>query len=324
MIDRIVIDSGKRQFAKLNLVIEKFNYYRQLSSAGLHKLSSTDFLKLKYEFNQFLNINLGFFADTYPTKLFRVTNNKRITGKFQYKLQKISDIIGPPAGQSKLGRCNLAGESVFYSALDLMTAIWETQPEKEDVITVSEWRIKHGQRLNNHFIFHPEETNLSKESREAYKEYLKAKENLGPNYAKIFNEIMRFSAEEFMKPVDDDKRNNYLFSALISSRLLQEKPDKNGFKIESISYPSIKRDHEVTNMAILNSLVLQKLDLVDLTIYTIGETNYGPSNKKREDIIKVSELQTHHKSFDFEHDQIYWDLKRELNDAMELHKKYRQ
>ena len=321
MINKIVRDPTTHTFEKVEDVIEKLNHYRQLSANGLHNLSENDLEKLKKEFDAFLNIDLTFWADTYPDKLYRVTNNKYINGKEQYKLQKISDLIGPPIGRSNIGRCNLKGESVFYAALDFKTALWETQPQKGDYITVSEWTIKPGQRLNNHFIFHPTETNISKESKDTYEAHLKAKETMNPVLAPYFQELMKFFAEEFMKAVDDNKKSNYLFSSIISSRFLQGPPDQNGFKVESISYPSIKRDHKVTNIAILNSLALQKLDLTAATIYTVGDADYNPANKDREDFIKVSLLKTYHKSFDFERDQIHWDLQRELKDAIELDRK---
>jgi|GEM_PF-1246101 hypothetical protein len=321
MIDRIVRDPYTHTFESVPDVVEKLNYYRQLSANGLHKLSDFEIDKLKKEFNYFFNLNLTFWADTYPTKLFRVTNNKFINGTTQYKLQKISNLIGPPAGRTGINRCNLMGESVFYASLDLKTALWETQPQKDDYITVSEWTIKSGQRLNNHFVFHPTETNLSKESRDTYEAHLLAKKSISPALVPIFTEIMKFFAEEFMKPVDENKKINYLFSSIISSRFLQAAPDSNGFKVESISYPSIKLDHKVTNIAILNSLVLQKLDLKAVTIYTVKETNYDVSFKDSADFIKVAAFQTFHKSFDFENDKIHYDLDRELTDAIELLRK---
>ncbi|MDP3445772.1 MAG: RES domain-containing protein, partial [Ignavibacteria bacterium] len=306
-------------YESLEDVTQKLNYLRELSANGLDNLTDNEIELLIKEFNTFFNLNLSFFADTYPTKLFRVTNNKLINGTKQYKLQKISNLIGPPEGVSGINRCNLKGESIFYAALDLKTALWETQPQKDDYITVSEWSIKPGQRLNNHFIFHPTETNLNKESRQTFEAHLEAKKSLHPTLAPIFTEIMKFFAEEFMKKVDEDKKINYLFSSSISSRLLQTKPDSNGFRIESISYPSIKLDHKVTNIAILNSLVLEKLNLNSVTIYTVMDANYDEALKDSSDFVKVSALQTFHKSFDFENDRIYYDLDKELKDAMKLH-----
>jgi hypothetical protein len=181
---------------------------------------------------------------------------------------------------------------------------------------VSEWAIKPGQNVNNHFIFHPIETNRSKESIDTYEAHLIARSSIHPALAPIYTEVMRFFADEFMKPVAEDQKKNYLFSAVISSRFLQGPRDENGKKIESISYPSIKRDHMVTNIAILNSLVLEKLDLTAATIHTVGESNYGDECKDRDDFIKTRQFRTYHKSFDFNNDQIYWDIERELRDAI--------
>ncbi|MES2592157.1 MAG: hypothetical protein V4608_09750 [Bacteroidota bacterium] len=318
MIERIVKDPRTETFEQIEDIVAKFNHYRELSAKGLHNLSDNEIEGLKKNFSKFLNLNLTFFADTYPVKLFRVTNNKLIYDQPHYKLQKISDLIGPPTEKAHIGRCNLKDESVFYAALDFKTALWETQPQKGDVITVSEWTIKKGEKLNNHFIFHPEAENLNRDSKDAFIAHIRAQGNLNPKIGPIFKEIMKFFAEEFMKPVNNDKKNNYLFSSIISSQLLQTSPDENGFKVESISYPSTKIDHEISNIAILNSLVLKKLDLQAVTIFTVVETNYDLSNKKREDLIMVSALKTYHKNFDFEKDQIYYDLEREFKDAIEL------
>lgn len=321
MIDRIVKDHRTHSFENLEDIVLKLNYFREVSRGGLHNLSKPELDELKKHFDDFLNLHVAFIGDTYPTRLFRITNNKKLTGGKKLKLQKISDLIGPPAGISNLGRCNLNGESVFYAALDFQTAVWETQPQVGDYITLSEWKIKSGHRLYNHFVFHPEETNLSKESQDAYEAHLKAQSTINPSLAPIFMELMKFFAEEFMKPVGINTESNYLFTGIISSRFLQDVPDGNGFKIESISYPSTKRDNAVTNIAILNSLVLEKLDLVDVTIFDVCETNYDTTNKNRDDLIKVSALQTHVKEFDLANDKIHYDLARELKDAMALIKK---
>lgn len=319
MIEKIVRDTTKHIFETKEKVVEKLNYYRKLSSHGLEKLSEIEISELKNDFNKFLNIDLAFFADTYPTKLFRVTNNKLLTNGKKLKLQNLTNLIGPPEGLSNIGRCNLNGESIFYSALDVSTAIWETQPDVDDYITVSEWKIKEGEHLNNHFIFHPEETNLSKESQNAYEAYLKANFGSNDDVKETFKELLKFICEEFMKPVSADHKINYLFSSIVSSRFLQRGKDSKGFQIESISYPSTKRDHEVTNIAILNSLVFQKLELVEVKIYWVSETNYDLKNKTREDLIKTSALVTEAKEFDFENNRILYDLKKELEDGMRLH-----
>ena len=319
MIEKIVLDTEKHIFETPEKIAERLKYFKNLSNAGLEKLSDEELKKVEADFNKFLNINLTLFAETEPTRLFRITRNRFIYKENPYKLQKVSDLMGPPAEFASLGRVNKKGESVFYCALDFNTAVWEMQPEVGEYITVSEWKIKKGQKLINHFIFHPEETNLSKESKNAHEAHLKEMGIIREDYRKTFNEIQKFIAEEFMKPVDRTKNVNYLFSSIIGSRFLQSGKDPNGFQIEAISYPSTRRDCEVTNIAILNSLVLDKLDLVSAKIMTVGETNYDVKNKNREDLIMVSALQTESESFDFENNKIYWNLKKELEDGIRLH-----
>jgi len=319
MIERIVKNTEKHIFESAKNIREGLNYFKKISASGLHNLSSSELDKIISEFKSFVNINLTLFADTYPTKLFRITVNKRLYKENPYKLQKISDLIGPPEQFANVGRANMTGESVFYSALDFNTAVWETQPEEGDYITLSIWKIKDGQKLYNHFVFHPEETNLSKESQNAYNAHLQQMGVVRDELKGVFHEIMKFVAEEFMKPVNRNENSNYLFSSLISSRLLQSGKDKNGFQIESISYPSTRRDCEVTNIAILNSLVIEKLELVSAKIMTVGETNYDMKNKNRKDLIKTSSLITESERFDFENNKIYWNLKKELEDGVRLH-----
>ena len=42
------------------------------------------------------------------------------------------------------------------AALDFNTAVWETKPEVGDYITLSEWKIKDGEKLYNHYtVTHP-------------------------------------------------------------------------------------------------------------------------------------------------------------------------
>lgn len=320
MIDKIVRDTDNQIFESVEKIKEKLNYFKELSAYGLDNFSKSKLEQIKTEFENFLNINLFLFADTYPDKLFRITVNKRIYKENPYKLQKISDLIGPPEECAKIGRVNLKGESIFYSALDFTTAVWETQPEVGDFITLSEWKIKEGQRIYNHYIFHPEETNLSKESQKAYNAHIDQIGVVDTETKAIIVEIQKFIAEEFMKPVDRDKNQNYLFSSIIGSRFLQNEKDSNGFQIESISYPSTRRDCEVTNIAIRNSLVLEKLELVSAKIMTLVETNYDLDNKNRDDLIKISSLVTESERFDFENNRIHWNLKKELEDGIRLHK----
>ena len=324
MIEQVVKDYKTESFNSVEDVVEKLTYFRQLSDNGLHKLSEEELEKLRKEIDRFFNVHFTLFADTYPTKLFRITNNKYLCDGKKQKLQKISDLIGPPEGKAYYGRCNLPKESVFYAALDFRTAIWETKPEAGDYITLSEWKIKDGARLNTHMIFHPALSNVSKESQDAYRAYIEAKRQINSKMADVFEELMIFLTEQYMKIVDYEEHENYLFSGLYSSRLIQSEPDENGFKIDAVCYPSVKMEYGLTNLAIVNSLALEKLDLVSITVLDVGETNYDPENINVDDIIKVSPLQLKITEFDFDNDKIIYNAKEELRLAIELHEKYRE
>ncbi len=322
MIERVVKDIRTETYNSLEGVKEKLNYLRSFREKGLQYLSEKKLEEFKLETKIFLNVIFTLFADTYPTKLFRVTKNKQLCNGKNQKLQKISQLIGPPINKSYYGRCNLPGESVFYAALDFNTAIWETKPKVGDYITVSEWKIKDGERLNTHMIFHPTLTNASFESKNAYKAWIEAKKQIHPVRAAIFEELMKFLTEEYMKIVAYNERENYLISSLYSSTLLQVPPDGNGFKIDAICYPSIKMEYGLTNLAIANSLVKEKFELVEINVYDVQETNYEFNNKNSADLIKVSPMIITTSDFDIENDKINYDLKAELKLALEIHKKY--
>jgi len=322
MIDQVVINHKIHKYNSAKNVKKKLDYFRNLSEQGLHNLTEQEFNKLKAEFVKFQNVIFTFFADTYPTKLFRVTNNKFLYDGQKVKLEKVTDLVGPPIGKSNHGRCNLKGESVFYAALDFNTAIWETRPEVGDLITVSEWEIKPGEKLNTHYIFHPTLTEVNKDSSDAYIAWLESKKEINPELIEVFDELILFLTEQYMKKVSDNEKQNYLFSANYSSRLIQQKPDRNGFKIDAVCYPSVRMEYGLTNLAIFNDCVFDKLQLNKITVYDIVHTNYDTKNVWADDLIKVSPMIITTDNFDFEHNKIIYDLEAELKLAIELHDKY--
>ena len=321
MIKQIVKDYRTNSFNSTADVLEKLNYYRAISKKGIHKLTENELVDLKNEFIEFFNVKLAFKTIAEPTKLFRITNNINIYGS-KVRLQKISDLLGAPEHLAEYNRCNLINEGVFYAALDLTTAIWETKPQVGDYITISEWKIKEGEKLNIHSVFHPKLTNVNLDSQYAFDQYLEKQKKLSQNIANVFEEILLFFTEEFMKIVDKENKQNYFFSAINASRFLQSKPDKNGFKIEAISYPSIKMNLGTTNIAIPNDIVLRKLDLVSIKTYDVLETNYDETNLYNTDILSFSPYVLKSKTFDYENDKIIYNLEEEFNEFIDLHQKY--
>lgn len=299
MIDQIVRDYKINQFYSPSEIRKKLNYFKNLSKKGFHNLSKDKIEDIKSELIKFVNIKMTFWADSYPTKLFRVTNNKYLYEGEKVRLQKVKDLLGPPESMTNYNRCNLPNESVFYCALNFNTAIWETKPIVGDLITVSEWEIKKGEKLNVQSIFHPRLTNLSEESQGSYDAWINHQKKVDPILSEIFEDLMLFFTEEFMKVVEESEKENYLYSSIFSSRLLQEKTNSNGFKIEAIAYPSVKMQLGATNLAICNDLVIEKLQLNSIRVYEILETNYDENDVWRKDIIKVSPSIIKTSNFDY-------------------------
>lgn len=63
MIERIVKDPTTNTYKSLEDVTQKLNYFRQLSTNGLHNLTDNEIELLSKEFSTTFNLNLSFFAD---------------------------------------------------------------------------------------------------------------------------------------------------------------------------------------------------------------------------------------------------------------------
>ncbi len=263
---------------------------------------------------------LRYFRPIEPTKLFRISFNKFIpTQKGDGRLEKISDLLGPPENKSTYGRCNFPGESVFYSSLFIKTAILETKPVKNDFITLTEWHLKPGKSLLGTCIFHhPDVVSANKESKEAYDGYLLEMEKTDPILAQIVDSILKFLTEEYIKPVQKDKPREYLFSAHFSSVLLKSKSPE-GQRIEAIMYPSVQNKYEVTNIAIVNSIVLDRFDLISVRATTVIETLYGKPPPANVGILNVQDLYDPITNFDIPNNKIIYDNSAEFHKLVQNH-----
>jgi len=318
LLDNIVKDFDRHLFNSVSSIKEKLDYYRQLSKSGLSNLSDEQFIKLQIDIKKFFNIQFTTFTDAYPTKLYRISFNKSITNQDRGgTLKKVTQILGPPADKSNFNRCNLPGESIFYCSLDFNTAVWETKPKFDDVITISEWEIKEGEKLMLHTIFnHPDIDNVNDDARKAYEGYLKEMDKVHPKQYNLIDTIIKFITEEFIKTVDKDKPREYLFSAYFASELFR--PSTDIIRIEAIAYPSIQRKFGVTNLAIINSLVLQKLELVASTTIDVLSSNYEIDPTSNEPLLGVFPAYRRITEFDIENDKIiYPDPQIELQHTIE-------
>ncbi len=319
LIDRIIVEKPLPLFNSLTSIKEKLDYYRQLSREGLSNLSDEDFIKVHQDITNFFNFQFLAYVDAYPTKLFRISFNKSInkTSGRGGVLKRVSDLLGPPAEFSTFNRCNLPGERIFYSAVDLNTAVIETKPTYLDVITISEWKIKEGQQLMMYGVFnHPDIIDKTKQAKDAYDGYLLEMDKAHPNNYELFDTIIRFVTEEFIKPVPKDKPKEYLFSAIFSSGIFRI--PTNGVRMEAICYPSIQRKYGKSNIAIINSLVLPKFQLEAITTYDVLNQDYNIDPTTDEGILKVFRAFERITEFDIENDKIVYPTPEfQIQQAME-------
>lgn len=154
--------------------------------------------------------------------------------KLWYRTEKVEEI--------PLGRFNKAGESLFYAAVELNTAIFELRPKKGDVVTIME--VIPISSLGRILII---PTGLSKS--------ISDKISLGFNNDRIAQNILSkndkkwFSADEFLESlltevVGDNERHKYHATTAIA-RLL--------FKISNIDglyYPSIATSQKGLNLCL--------------------------------------------------------------------------
>lgn len=307
LINKIIADTKKGIFNSSDSIKEKLDYYRQLSKNGLSNLSDVQFEELYKDVNVFFNFHFHAFVDMYPTKLYRISFNKEITqgdGRGG-RLTKLSQLLGPPKDKSKLNRCNLFGESIFYSSIDINTAVLETKPEYMRVITLSEWKLKEGEKLMVNGIFnHPDVLQKSKNAKDAYDGYLKFLDQKFPNQVELIDSVIRFITEEFIKQVPKDKPREYLFSATLSSLSLRIHPID--VPLDGIFYPSVQRKYSKSNFAIINSLVLNKLDLEAITTFDVMNTHYDIDATTDEGILQVFKAYRRITEFDFNNDRIIY------------------
>jgi hypothetical protein len=184
------------------------------------------------------------------TKLERITINKRILGSNK-RIRNTDFLKYPPADKvRKYGRCNLKGESIFYGAPMITTALSEMRPKVGDLITKSIWKVKEKHTFKVCPIFHIQPTNGTMNPR-SFEMQQSFYENLDKNFKGNTREavisLTKFIAVHFSRFVNPDNDRNYIFSAFFANKLLNE---LDGGTIEGILYPSVKEKLSFENVAL--------------------------------------------------------------------------
>jgi hypothetical protein len=293
MIEKVA--NNKYNTEKLNLnstkeIVEKLEYYRGFFGK-LQDLSDEEFNKLQANIHTFFNIKPGSYQDVPPERLVRISiNNNILKGQEVSYLTDISQLLAPPVDLCNYGRCNLPKQQVLYCGINEAEAYWEMKPKKGDVITISHFKLKEGAKINCNLIHKGKTVNPTFENQ----------------LQEVFHILEDFFVDVFSLEVAKDRPRDYLFSAELASQFLfYPVPSKDN--IEAIIYPSVQKKKFGHNVAILNSIVLEKYDLIGVeTRFILDEyEDKKPENYERTTDNVIASFGT--KAFDFENGKILYD-----------------
>lgn len=202
----------------------------------------------------------------YPSRFFRA---RIISSNSCEDLSDPKTYSYPPIANTKsYQRANVPGCPVFYGALDAHTALEEIKKngvdplEKDDIIFLSEWRLKEDTDITLNYLTLPEiieENQLySILTRKVYKELEELFSEKGAKYVNfqlaLFARISRLFLSE-----------NYIQSSIIAYNIMFLTPKINGLKIDGIIYPSCSNQFRSVNVALNPEFVDNNLELVGVS-----------------------------------------------------------
>lgn len=188
-------------------------------------------------------------------KFYRVTVNSRVCDGKEDTIQDIDKLKYRKDGATKNGRANLIGEKILYGTDDINTALKEARVKKNDLITVSTWKLTSNKPLNITPIF----KNFPKKSDTINVDFLKFHLDYRNTIKKLYNKyeqeridlFVQFLADCFTKDVDENNHFDYFLSSFYANRLFNFLD--NG-SIEAILYPSMRNDLITTNIAMKHNI----------------------------------------------------------------------
>lgn len=274
------------------------DYFKQLSGDGVNTLIEKQLLLM-------LDFSIPFFSNLVLSDVFeeinRITINKNVVGANK-RIHDIDFLKYPPANKvSKYGRCNLPGQSVFYSSFFSITALNEMKPKIGDLITQTTWRVKGNQSLIYCPIFKNQPIDkevLNPRTFEINKLY-ENKIKIYPNSVRQqIDALVQFVTDAFTKRVNPNNHLDYIFSSYFSNKIFNE--FENG-TIEAIYYPSVQEKLSFENVAIKADVFDKKYELVKVhDSVIVSDPSNGRGGYFMEGLSSC-------KSFDFASRKVLWD-----------------
>ncbi len=179
---------------------------------------------------------------------------------------------------------------MLYCSTTEAGAYWETRPKNGDVITLSQFELKEGAKVNCNVVDHQNKVNQN-----------------GTHPLQIVGAMLsEFLIDAFSLEVSRDRPKDYLFSSLLASEQLfyRVATDNN---IQAMIYPSVQKKKFGTNFAIKNELIFEKYNLIGVeTRFILDE--FENINPQTEELITdnlISSFAT--ETFDFVNGKILYN-----------------
>jgi len=200
-------------------------------------------------------------------------NNEPITNVKYLKYPSL-DIVKQV---NKFNRANTPNTTVFYSAENIDTALKETKPPLNKLVTVGVWKPKNqGKQFISYPISHSE---IAEQVNEGVAKATKAFEDHGNFNSSLFLNYMRYYFQllgrEFTKKVNH--HFEYYISSLFSERILTDHKEQNGgnnFHYDCIIYPSVGNGYKTDNVAIRPKVIDNDFYLEKIIEFEVKEAFY--------------------------------------------------
>lgn len=178
---------------------------------------------------------------------------------------------------NKFNRANTPNTNVFYSAENIDTALKETKPPLNKLLTVGVWKPKvKGKQFISYPISHSE---IAEQVNEGVAKATKAFEDHGNFNSSLFLNYMRYYFQllgrEFTKQVNH--HFEYYISSLFSERILTDHKEQNGgssFHYDCIIYPSVGNGFKTDNVAIRPKVLDDDFYLEKVIQFEVEEAFY--------------------------------------------------
>lgn len=232
-------------------------------------------------------------------KFKRVTVNSKICDGKRESLSKIDQLKYPPNGARNYGRANLIGDKILYATDDIPTALKEARVKKDDLITISTWKLRTDYLLCVTPIFKnfPNKSDvLNIDFFNFFQVYNEAiNKNFNRDERIVVNEFVQFLTDCFTKEVEENNQFDYFLSSFYANRLFNF---LNNGMIEAILYPSMRTNLITTNIAIKHNIFDNNYDLEGVEEKIVLQVPHGEND--------YCELKPIKKTSNFKNHEIIW------------------